>query len=296
VVDYWPEFGQNGKDEITVTQALSHQIGLHALPEPISVEWLIDWDAGIEYVEKTKPAYTPGTKTGYHAHTFGLIAGEILQAVTGRHIKEFIRDEIAKPLDIENEMYVGIPDGVEDRLTTLEIWDIPASFKEAGLNVPEDHDFFKAMPNGMWNHWNKMEVRKACIPAGNGHFTARALAKMYAALAGDGSIDCVRLVSLDRISQMHRLVTDRADIVILGRPIKRSIGFILGGINSGVHGPIGPRITAFGHTGAGGSVAFADPEVGLAVAVTLNKMELAKPGKDRALEICDLIRKELGVD
>ena len=294
VADYWPEFAQEGKGEITVTQAMSHQIGLHALPELFSVEFLIDWDAGIEYVEKAKPAYTPGTKTGYHAHTFGLIAGGIVQAVTGKHIKEFIRDEIAKPLGVEDEMFVGIPEGVEDRLTTLKIWDIPASFNEAGVNVPEDHDFFKAMPNEMWGHWNKMEVRKACIPAGNGHFTARALAKMYAALAGDGSINGIRLVSPGRISHMQRLVTDQADIVVLGRQTNKGIGFTLGGVRDGVHGPIGPRMTAFGHPGAGGSIAFADPEVDLAIAVTLNKMELELL-KSRALEICDLIRTELGV-
>jgi CubicO group peptidase (beta-lactamase class C family) len=292
VTDYWPEFGQNGKEDVTVTQALSHQIGLHFMPEPLTLEWLCDWDAGIEYVEKAKPAYPPGTQTGYHAHTFGLIAGGIVEAVTGKHIKEFIQEEIAKPLSIEDEMYVGIPDGLEERLTTLEIWDIPSSFREIGYNVPEGHEFYKAMPNHMWSHWNKMELRKACIPAGNGHFTARALAKMYGALAADGSINGVKLVSPDRIHHMNRMVTDRVDIVV-SRKIRRSIGFILGGIQNGIHGPIGPRLTAFGHSGAGGSVAFADPKEELAIAVTLNKMEMSTPDKGRTLEICNLIRKEL---
>ena len=295
VADYWPEFAQNGKDEITVTQAMSHQAGLHSFPSPFSLKSLVDWDAGIEYIEKAKPAYTPGTKTGYHAFTFGLIVGGIVQAITGKHIKEFIQDEIATPLGVNDEMFVGIPDGVEDRLTTLEIWDILTNFKEAGLNLPEDHDFFKAMPNAVWGHWNKLEVRKACIPAANGHFTARALAKMYAALAGDGSINGVRLVSPGRISHMQELVTDQADLVVLGRQTNRGIGFILGGIRDGVHGPIGPRMSAFGHSGSGGSIAFADPEVNLAIAVTLNKMEFELPGKGRSLEICDLIRKELRV-
>ena len=150
------------------------------------------------------------------------------------------------------------------------------------------------MPNDLWGHCNKMEVRKACIPAGNGHFTARALAKMYAALAGDGSINGIRLVSPGRISHMQRLVTDRADIVILGMTINRSIGFILGGKRGEEVTSLGPRKTAFGHTGAGGSVAFADPEVGLAIAVTLNKMELSMVG-GREFDICDLIRRELDV-
>lgn len=292
VTDYWPEFGQNGKDEVTVTQALSHQIGLHALPEPFSVEFLIDWDTGIEYIEKVKPAYPPGTKTGYHAFTFGLIAGGIIQGATGRHIKDFIRDEIAKPLGVEDEMFVGIPDGIESMLTTLEIWDIPKS--EFGSSLPEDHDFFKAMPNEMWKHFNDMAVRKACIPAGNGHFTARSLAKMYAALAGDGTIHEIRLVSPERIKEIQRLITEDLDIVIETKS-RKGIGFFLGGPIEGVIGPMGSRKTAFGHGGAGGSIAFADPEVNLSIAVTLNKMEFAAPGTGRALEICNLIRVELGV-
>ncbi len=273
---------------------MSHQIGLHALPSPFNLEFILDWEARIEYIEKAKPAYTPGTKTGYHAFTWGIIAGGIIQATSGRHIKEFVRDEIAKPLGVEDEMFIGIPDGVEDRLTTLEIWDIPKIFKKSGIKLPEDHDFFKAMPNEGWKHYNEMAVRRACMPSSNGHFTARALAKMYAALAGDGSIDGVQLVSPDRISNMQKLVTDKIDLVI-GRPMNKGIGFMLGGARDGIHGPIGPRLTAFGHSGAGGSIAFADPEVGLAIAVTLNKMEFELPGKGRALEICDLIRNELGV-
>lgn len=292
VADYWPEFAQGGKEGITVTQAMSHQAGIHALPAPFSVDFIIDWDAGIEYVEKAKPAYQPGTRTGYHAFTFGLIAGGIVKAITGRHIKEFITEEIAKPLGVEEEMFVGIPDGVEGRLTTLDIWDIEKSFIESGMNLPDDHDFFKAMPNEMWKHFNEMQVRKACIPAGNGHFTARALVKMYAALAGDGSIEGVRLVSPERISDMQRLVTEDMDIVI-GRPSNRGIGFGLGGEAGGISGPLGPRRTAFGHGGAGGSIAFADPEANLAVAVTLNKMSFEAPGEGRAQEICDLIRAEL---
>jgi CubicO group peptidase (beta-lactamase class C family) len=295
VTDYWPEFGQNGKDEVTVTQALSHQIGLHALPSPFNLEFILDWDAGIEYIEKAKPAYPPGTKMGYHAFTWGIIAGGIVQASSGRHIKDFVRDEIAKPLGIEDEMFLGIPDGVEDRLTTIEIWDIPSILKELGIKLPEDHDWFKAMPNERWKHFNEMAVRRACMPSSNGHFTARALAKMYAALAGDGSIDGVQLVSPERISYMQRLVTDQIDIVALGMPVRRGIGFSLGGIRDGIHGPMGPRITAFGHSGAGGSIAFADPEAGLAVAVTLNKMVFVMPSKSREMEICNLIRDELGV-
>lgn len=290
VAQYWPKFAQNGKEKITVAQALSHQAGLHAMPKPYTVETLIDWEGGLKYIEGARPAYEPGTATGYHGYTFGWIAGGIVEGATGRHIKDVIREEIAEPLGVEDEMFVGIPDGVEDRLTTLEIWDLQRIFLDLGIDLPPDSDWFKAMPSELWWYFNLMSVRKACIPSVNGHFTARALAKMYAALAGDGSIDEVRLVSSERIAEMQRLMTDDIDIV-LGRRVYKSIGYMLGG-----EWPMSflPR-TAFGHPGAGGSIGFADPEAGLSIAVTLNKMNWPTLGKFRAKEICDLIRSELGI-
>jgi CubicO group peptidase (beta-lactamase class C family) len=297
VAAYWTAFAQHGKAGITVAQALSHQAGLHAVPTPFDVSHLTDWDAGIRRMEAATPAYPPGTKTGYHAFTWGWLVGGLVQGATGRHVKDFIHDEIARPLGVEEEMFVGIPDDVEDRLTTLAIWDIEdcvEQLRQQGLPLPSA-DFYAAMPSAMWQHFNAMHVRQACIPAGNGHFTARALAKMYAALAHDGTIDGVTLVSPDRIPHLSRLMTEDTDIV-LGQRSRKSIGFFLGGAINDVLGPMGPRTTAFGHGGAGGSIAFADPEAQLAVAITLNKMEFGeKPGQSRAHEICNTIRTSLGV-
>ncbi len=288
VVKYWPAFGQHGKDKLTVAQAFSHQAGLHAMPSPFDKSHITDWDAGIKRMEEGVPAYEPGTATGYHAVTFAWVAGGIIHGATGRHIREVITTEIAKPLGLESEMYVGIDDGLEDRLATLEI----ATLGE-GAPLPDDADMFKAMPKVQWQYFNDMDIRKACLPSGNGHFTARALAKMYAALAGDGSIDGVRLVSPERQQHMQRLMTDDVDRVLL-TPIRKGIGFFQGGIINGMHGGQGPRVTSFGHSGAGGSLAYADPEVGLAVGITINKMQYPLPGTGTTLEITDLIRKELG--
>jgi CubicO group peptidase (beta-lactamase class C family) len=177
---------------------------------------------------------------------------------------------------------------VEDRLTILDVWN-PADW-----GIPLDSELFEAIPNNRegWEPINTMRMRKACLPSSNGHFTAHALAKMYGALANGGEIDGVQLVSADRIAHMQRLITDRMDLVG-GIPIRRSIGFILGS-------PFmiyGPRETSFGHDGAGGSTGFADPEVGLSIGVTLNKMERAMSrSENRTLQICDFIRNELGVN
>lgn len=288
VAKYWPAFAQNGKGSLTIEQAMSHQAGLHRMPEPFAPEHITDWDAGIKRIEEGVPVYEPSTQTGYHAATLAWVTGGIVQAVTGKHIRDMIQSEIAVPLGLDGEMYVGIPEGLDDRLATLEI-----AVAGEGMPIPEDAEFFKAMPPAMWPHFNTMPFRQACLPSGNGHFSARALAKMYAALATDGSVDGVQLVKPETLKHMNRLVTNDVDVV-LGMPTRKSVGYFMGGAAEGIHGPMGPRESVFGHPGAGGSVGFADPEARLSVGVTLNKMNYPNPGEGVTLEICDTIRRELG--
>lgn len=303
VAKYWPGFAKNGKENITVAQAMSHQSGLHAAPPPPNKAVCIDWDAAASYIENLAPAWEPGTATGYHAITYAWIAGGIVQGATGKHIRDFIREEIAEPLGIGDTMYVGIPDGVEERLTTLEQRPpIPEGGAQAPAaanpfaQLPPDHDFFKAMPPVNDLNFNDMDVRRACIPSANGHFSARALAKMYGALANGGEIEGVRLVSKERISEIQRVVTEQPDRVII-MAVPKGIGFWMGGNwAGGVPSFAGPRRTAFGHPGAGGSAAWADPDVGLSVAVTLNKMQQGVMGGGITGEIGNLIREELGVN
>ena len=287
VTEYWKEFGKHGKDKLTVAQAMSHQAGIYKTPSLENLENITDWCKGLKYVENAEPAFTPGTKTGYHALTYGWIVGGIIEKATGRHIRDVINEDIARPLGVEREMYVGIPDGVEDRLTSLEIWD------STRFEYPENSPFLDAMPREIWSTANDMRVRRACVPAGNGHFTAHALARLYGALANGGAIDGVRLVSPDRVKSMYRLMTDDFDIV-LGMPRRKGIGFMLGGVDRSA---AGRRESAFGHGGAGGSIAGADPEVGLGFAVTLNKMvrELDAT-RSRAADICNLIRDGLEIN
>ena len=291
VVAYWPAFGRHGKDRMTVAQAMSHQGGLHAMPEPFVPEHITDWDAGIRRMEDAVPAWEPGTATGYHAVTFGWIVGGIVAGAGGGHIGDLIRTAIAEPLGVSDEMFVGVPDPgaptVRDRLATLAI-----TAAGDGLPIPPDHDFYKAMPAAMWPYFNTAPFRHACLPSGNGHFSARALAKMYAALALDGSLDGVRLLSSGAVTEAStRIETAEMDRVLM-TPLNKGVGFMHGG-PSELPGPMGPRITAFGHPGAGGPVAFADPEFGLSIAITSNKMQFPAPGTGPTLDICQLIRAEL---
>lgn len=119
---------------------------------------------------------------------------------------------------------------------------------------------------------------------------------MYGALANGGEIEGTRLVSKDRIAEIQRVMTEKPDRVIL-MAVPKGIGFWLGGNwAGGMPSFAGPRRTAFGHPGAGGSIAFADPEVGLSVAVTINKMQTTLQAEGPTFEVCELIRNELGVN
>ncbi len=290
VAKHWPAFGQNGKDRITVEQALSHQAGLHLWPESIALDEPEDWEGMIRYIEGAKPAYQPGTSTGYHALTFGYIAAGIVQSVDGRHIKDFIREEIAEPLGVDDEMMLGLPKRYSTKAATIDY----EEYAEAYKAVPSDSEMGKALPGYMWDFVNTPSFRGAYNPSTNGFFSARALARMYGALANGGAIDGVRLVSPGRIKMMGRLVTDKLDVV-MGIPRSKGLGFLLSG--AGADASYGSRVTCFGHSGAGGSFAYADPEVGLSIAVTLNKMVFMNEGEiGRADIICDLIRTELGAD
>ena len=295
VARYWPEFAANGKGSVTVAQAMSHQAGLHAAP-PTDVA--LDWDRALDFIATGVPAYEPGTSTGYHALTFGWVVGGIVEKATGRHFKDVIQEEIARPLDIEGEMYIGIPDGLDERLARLEGAARPTSEQIAAsptANLPHDHDHYKAIPTSFDLNFNKMEVRKACIPSANGHFTARALAKTYAALANKGEVGGTRIVSSETVRLMSTIQVDTPDRVTLTQ-IRKSMGFFNGGKTKGAHGATGPRETAFGHAGGGGSIAFADPDVNLSVAVTINKLMSGLQAEGPAFEICELIRNELGVN
>ena len=163
--------------------------------------------------------------------------------------------------------------------------------------LPPEHDYFKAMPLNTGLDFNALDIRRACLPSANGHFTARALARLYGALANRGEIDGVRLVSKERIAEMQRVQTELPDRVLFGLRIPKAIGFWTDGRWSpgGLPCFMGARRTAFGHPGRGGSAAWADPDIGLAVAVTVNKLQPTVLGGGIAFEIGDLIRKELGL-
>lgn len=269
VAKYWPEFAANGKAAVTLRQALTHRAGIPQMPEGVTPEMMCNWDAMCRAIADLKPLWEPGTKTGYHAFTFGWVLGEVLRRIDGRPIADFVSQEICKPLKIDG-LFFGIPDDAEKRVAPLH----DATHPAGAPPLPENPMMRLAIPPQVatgGGAFNRPDVRRASIPAAGGIMNARSIARHYAALANGGSLDGATLLSPQRIAIATELQTDEIDEVIRV-PFRKGLGYFLGG-------PASPmfRDSAFGHPGAGGSIGFADPERQFAFAYAKNL--LPPPGQ-----------------
>lgn len=284
IVELWPEFGAQGKDKATVRDALTHSAGVPGLPADLTPDAFTDWAVMCALIARAKPWWEPGTRTGYHAQTFGWITGEIVRRATGRRISEVLRDEVAGPLGMSRELFFGVPAAELPRLAVLEDAPFdPAAFSQdpaaegdtpaeqnssAEQDVPMsmgDHDGWvwappAAMPDAAYG--NRADLLQADIPAGC-TASARALAKMYAALLHE--TDGVRLVPQRRLEEVTSEVVTGVDAVF-GMPVRRGLGFALDGLGGPLDGP-----ATFGMAGSGGTAAYADASTGVALAVTKNR-------------------------
>ncbi|OKJ02906.1 beta-lactamase [Kitasatospora sp. CB01950] len=263
IVDLWPEFGAHGKQKATLRHALTHSIGVPAVPARLTVPDLADRDAMCALIADAEPWWEPGTATGYHAVTWGYVLGEVVRRATGRPISQVLREEVAAPLGIADELYFGVPASQLGRIARLV--DAPGS-AEAIAAMPADLPLFKATPPALTpgaDYGNNPLVLGSDIPSG-GTMSARAVARMYAALLDE--VDGVRLVPDARLREITALATADTDRMI-GFPAPRALGYNLGRPGADPH----RTLTVFGMPGMGGSTAWADPATGLAFALTRNR-------------------------
>src|SRR3989441_1408219 len=262
VVDLWPEFGAHGKQKVTVRHGLSHTAGVRGIPLNTTMEDLCDWDKMRSSIPNAELWWEPGTKIGYHAYTFGYLIGEIIRRATGKPISQVLREEISGPIGIEKELYFGMPRSEHHRLAVLEDAPMPPDFQMPAM--PPDLPMFKAapmslMPNAAFG--NREDTLAADIPAG-GKTSARAIARMYAALLGE--VDGVRLLSPERLREATTAPVSGVDEGF-GMPTTWALGYSMGV-------PGGETKTAFGVGGVGGSFAGCDAATGIAFAVTKNRL------------------------
>ena len=293
VAQHWPEFGANGKEAITVGQLLSHQAGLIGVDAPLDFDAIMSVTPVIESLQSQAPMWSPGTAHGYHAITFGWLAGELLARVDGRRIGQYVQDEIAGPLGID--MWIGLPESEEPRVSRLALApvpDDPVLLAHLGRLYARDAYGYKALAldgrisTAGDNHFNSRAVHATEMPGANGITTARALARMYAATIGE--VDGVRLLDRDT---MDRARTERVtgDDLTLLVPSRFGAGYWL-------HDTSAPMIQdgSFGHPGAGGSLAYANPELGVGYGYVMNRMGGAVTGDPRTLALNDAVLASLG--
>ena len=272
IAEYWPEFAANGKAHITVRWGLSHQAGLAEVEGDLTLDDVVAWDPVVAAIAAQRPGWEPGTAHGYHTRSYGWINGELIRRITGMSVGQYFAREIARPLGLE--FYIGVPEALDARVATLYPAVHDAETQALIDAVMTDQSSFMGRvmsgPSGLFgynNMWNTRQMRAAEMPSSNGHGDARSLSRMYAACLSD--VDGVRLLSDATVQRATEMQCEGPDCVI-GQPLSIGLGFMLA---STFPGPVGRR--SFGHSGAGGSVAFADPDRGLTFAYVMNQMKLS---------------------
>ena len=263
VVALWPEFGAHGKQSVTVRQVLNHTAGVPGIPLDTTIEDLCNWDKMCAAIADEELWWEPGTKVGYHAYTFGYIAGEIVRRTTGKKISQVLREDVAGPLGVADEIYFGMPESEHYRLARLE--DAPTAGPMP--EMPPDLPMFKAGPMSTFPNaefGNRTDVLSADIPAG-GKVSARAIARMYAALLTE--VDGLRLISAERLREVTAVSSTGTDQVF-GNPSTWGLGYAIGGLGPAAQ----DSQTVFGLGGVGGSFACGDTATGIAFAFTKNRL------------------------
>jgi CubicO group peptidase (beta-lactamase class C family) len=273
---YWPEFAQAGKKHLPVRYLLTHQAGLPAVLRPLPLGAALQWEVMTDALASQEPWWEPGAGHGYHVNTYGFLIGEVVRRITGKSLGAYLRDEIARPAGID--FFIGFGPELDARCADV-IPPRPGQDGEQG-NVLLDGDLarltgLERMRVGAYRNppdlsgqgiINTRQWRAAEVPSTNGHGNARAVARLYAALSGDGKLDGIDIL-LPATIEMAIAEQVYAEDLVLQRPTRFGLGFQL----TMPERRLGPGPRAFGHFGAGGSLGFGDPDAHVAFAYAMNQ-------------------------
>jgi len=289
VVRYWPEFGAEGKYDISIAQLLSHQAGICGVDTALSVADLYDWPKMTNLLAAQKPHWTPGTASGYHAVTWGYFPGELIRRITGSTLREFYDEKVRKPLNID--FFIGLPESEFQRCAVLIGPNHARSRNPSGTqkrqDSPTNSELYRlALLNPSISPFKdacSREWRRAELAASNGHANARGMATVYAAMAMQGELNGTRIISQAALEASLQLETDTQDLV-LGTSLRRSRGFILNTDQA-----YGPNENSFGHAGAGGSLGFADQDSNIGFGYAMNQMQADASKVSRSKRLTDAV-------
>jgi len=299
VGEFWPEFAQAGKENITLAQLLSHQAGLAALDREVEI---LDYKAVVAALEQQEPNWPPRTAHGYHARTFGFLLDELVRRIARTNLSDYWRKSFAEPLGLD--LWIGLPEKENTRVATM--------YAARTGKPPEPAQFYRdvtspgtfvrkvfSSPAGLQavSAMNKPEMRARAIVSFGAIGSANSLAKFYSMLANAGAIDDREFFSAKTMGWMKTTLTDGTDRVFQ-ISTAFSAGFMkdsqanLTGLTGRVPGTrrmFGKSPMAFGHPGAGGSHAFADPENKIAFAYVMNQMEQSVLPNRKSLRLVDAV-------
>ena len=295
IARYWPEWGCHGKERATVRDALTHLTGTPQMPPGVNADTIGDWDFVVAGIAALEPMYPVGEVPAYQAGIYGWVLGEIVRRTDPRHrsFQQYVREELAMPLGAD-DLWIGLPDHVLPRVARLVD-------DAKGPPFPDDLPLARAVPNHLMLNADIYEdprIRRACIAATGGIFTARSVARLFGMLANGGEIDGVRLLSKDRIdAACEPRPNSLPDPIMFGTVLPMSQGGYWlhdAGVPTNAPATGARTISVPGH---GGSLAWGDPDTGLAVAFCHNRMSNNMTAEEHpAWDIANVVRECLGLD
>ena len=278
VADLWPEFGQAGKDQVTVAQLMSHQAGLPGLRGPADPAIWFDVPVVLDRLAAQAPWWEPGTASGYHPITIGYLAGEVFRRAEGRSLGTALRDDLAVPFGLD--LWVGLPDEEHARVAQMRK---PAAAPTLGtIDAIKTSAFLDrgSAPGGRGSaDWRRME-----IPSANLHGTARSLARLMSVIATGGSLDGTRVLSSETVEQVTRQRIFGQDKVL---PFE--MGWAAGFTRNGALRIFGPNPDAVGHYGWGGSCVMADRQARVSASYVMTRQSPHLIGDPRALRLFEAL-------
>lgn len=269
VADIIPEFGTNGKETIRVEQLFTHTAGFPMAPFPPPD--FLDRDRRLLHFGRWRLNFEPGSRFVYHPSSSMYVIADIIEQRSGTPYGDFVRQRIAEPLGLE-DLWCGLPEELHGRLADIEFVGealTEADYAEMGMPAPPVTE----VTEENLLHFNQAPVRRAGIPGGGGTTTAADLALFYQALVRGGQTPEGDTLWLPETLEMAREIRsgDLRDPV-LGKPANRALGLIIAGDSERNYRGFGHTNSelAFGHGGAGGQVAWADPQTGISLGYCTN--------------------------
>jgi CubicO group peptidase (beta-lactamase class C family) len=274
VATYWPDFGQQGKQQVLVRHILSHRGGFPTTPAALPREQWGYWEAATAAVAAMPLEHEPGTVSAYHFLTQHWVCGELIRRLDGRDYANYLREEITDPLGL-HDTYFALPADLEQRLVKLHATDGTDEWGRDALRTMHDSP-----------------LHRTVIPGASGVSTARDMARFYAAIAAGGTIDGARILRPETVDRMLAIEVDGDTDATFDVPVRRGLGFELGGVaDPRRHWP-GSTSTSrtFWHGGFGSSICWGDADTGLTMAFLTNGVRRDEAGAVARRDLSDAVR------